>query len=97
MDLISKKPYSVLFLNRFGEAMGERGVQKLLRKYLKKAKIERGSIHSLRYTFGAQHIEKGTSLKTIQEAIGLKDSRFASIYVSLERNLMSKQLQDTVL
>jgi integrase/recombinase XerD len=43
---------SILFLNRFGEPLGERGIQKMLRKYLKRAGIGRASIHTLRHTFG---------------------------------------------
>jgi site-specific recombinase XerD len=63
---------NLLFLNRFGETLGERGVQKMLKKYLKKSGVERATIQTLRHTFGAQHIAKGTSLKTIQEVMGLK-------------------------
>jgi site-specific recombinase XerD len=60
-----------LFLNRFGEPVSDRGVQKMLRKYLKRAGIGDASIHTLRHTFGAQHVAKGTDLKTIQEVMGL--------------------------
>ena len=74
---------TVPFLNRFGEPMGERGVQKMLKKYLKKSGVERATIQTLRHTFGAQHIAKGTSLKTVQEVMGFRDPRSASIYVSL--------------
>jgi site-specific recombinase XerD len=66
---------SILFLNRFGEPIGERGVQKMLRKHLKKTGIGRASIHILRHTFGAHHIANGTSLKTVQEVMGHKDPR----------------------
>jgi len=79
---------SIFFLNRFGESMGERGVQKMLRKYLKKAGIGRASIHTLRHTFGAQHIAKGTNPKTVQEVMGLKDARSTSMYVSIAKRLV---------
>jgi integrase/recombinase XerD len=84
----------VLFLNRFGEAMGERGVQKMLRKYLKKAGIGRASIHTLRHTFGAHHIAKGTSIATIQEVMGLKDTRSTSIYQALAKEVVRRELQN---
>src|SRR5687768_4860352 len=54
---------NVFFLNRFGEPLGESGVQKMLRRYLKRAGIDRASVHTLRHTFGAQHIAKGTDPK----------------------------------
>jgi integrase/recombinase XerD len=88
---------SILFLNRFGESLGERGVQKMLRNYLKKAGIGRASIQTLRHTFGAQHIAKGTSLNTIQEVMGLKDARSTMIYHALAKEVVSRELQDNAL
>jgi site-specific recombinase XerD len=88
---------SVFFLNRFDEPMGERGVQKMLRKYLRRSGIGKASIHTLRHTFGAQHIAKGTSVKTIQEVMGLKDTRSTSIYQSLAREVVSRELQENAL
>jgi integrase/recombinase XerD len=88
---------SVLFLSRFGEALGERGVQKMLKKYLRSAGIEKASIHTLRHTFGAQHIAKGTSTKTIQDVMGLKDVRSTSVYQTLAREVVSRELQENSL
>ena len=85
---------SVLFLNRFGEPLGESGVQKMLRKYLRSAGIGKASIHTLRHTFGAQHIAKGTSTKTIQDVMGLKDVRSTSVYQTLAREVVSRELQE---
>lgn len=84
---------SILFLNRFDEPLGERGVQKMLRKYLKRAGFGRASIHTLRHTFGTQHIAEGASLKTIQEVMGLKDVRSTSIYQALAKEVISRELQ----
>lgn len=85
MDIRKGAESDVLFLNRFGEALGESGVQKMLRRHLKTAGIGRASIHTLRHTFGAQHIAKGTSLKTVQDVMGLKDFRSISIYADLAK------------
>jgi len=84
-------------LNRFGEALGESGVQKMLRKYIKSAEIGNASIHTLRHTFGAQHIAKGTSLKTIQEVMGLKDTRSITIYQTLAKEVISRELQENAI
>jgi integrase/recombinase XerD len=88
---------TIFFLNRFGEPMQERGIQKMLRKYLKIAKIGNAGIQTLRHTFGAHHIAKGTELKTVQEVMGLKDTRSVSIYQSLAKELVSKELQENAL
>src|SRR5258705_8715278 len=55
---------NILFLNRFGESIGERGVQKMFSKYLQMAGIGRATVQTLRHTFGAQHMAKGTSPET---------------------------------
>jgi site-specific recombinase XerD len=88
---------SVLLLNRFSEPLTASGVQKMLRKYLKKAKIEEASIHTLRHTFGAYHVARGTDPKTVQDVMGLKDDRSAAIYQSLAREVVSRELQDHAL
>jgi len=77
---------NVLFLNKFSQAMGERGVQKMFRKHLKKTGIVKTSIHTLRHTFGAQQIAKGISPQNIQRVMGLRDPRSTSMYVSLVRS-----------
>jgi site-specific recombinase XerD len=88
---------SILFLNRFGKPLGERGVQKMLRKYLERAGIGRASIHTLRHTFGFHQIANGTEPTTIQGIMGNKDPRSMSIYVSLARELLNRKLQDNAL
>jgi integrase/recombinase XerD len=92
-DVRERSESSTIFLNRFGEALGESGVQKMLRKYLKTAEIGKASIHTLRHTFGAQHIAKGTSTKTIQDVMWLKDVRSTSVYQTLAREVVSRELQ----
>lgn len=76
---------NILFLNRFDEPVSERGVQKMLRKYLKRAGIERASIHTLRHTFGAYQLAKGVSLETLQEVMGHRDSRDTAVYRSVSK------------
>lgn len=88
---------TILFQNRFGEALGERGVQKMLKKALNKAGIGRASIQTLRHTFGAHHVARGTDPKTIQDVLGLKDTRSAAVYQSLAREVVSRELQENSL
>jgi integrase/recombinase XerD len=94
MDIREDTGNGILFLNRLDEPLGESGVQKMLKKYLKKAGIERASIHTLRHTFGAHHIAKGTDPKTVQDVMGLKDERSAAIYQSLAKEVVSRELQE---
>jgi integrase/recombinase XerD len=96
-DVREQTGNNIFFLNRFSEALGESGVQKMLRKYLKRAEIGKASIHTLRHTFGAQHIAKGTDLKTIQEVMGLKDNRSTAVYQTLAKEVVSRELQENSL
>lgn len=91
------KEYGILFVNRFGESLGERGVQKMLKKYLEKAGIAGASIQTLRHTFGAQHLAKGTSPKTVQDVMGLKDARSTAIYHTLAKKIVSRELEEHAL
>jgi integrase/recombinase XerD len=75
----------ILFLNRFGKPLGERGVQKILKKYLIVAKIRGASVHTLRHTFAAQCLAKGMDLEALKNLMGLQDIRSASVYLSLSR------------
>ena len=86
-------PTGTVFANRFGKPLGARGVQKLIKKYLDRSGIRGASVHSLRHTFGAQHAAQGTSLKTLQEAMGHQDIRTTSLYLSLAQLTMREELQ----
>lgn len=74
-----------LFLNRFGNPLGERGVQKIIRKYFGIAGVVGGSVHTLRHTFGIQRVTEGTDAITLQQILGLRDPRAASVYISISR------------
>ncbi len=89
--------YHNLFINKFREPLGQRGVQKVVWKYLDEASIQGASVHSLRHTFGTHHVAKGTSLRTVQEALGHQDLKTTSVYVSLAREVMNKELQEHAL
>ena len=69
----------------------------MVKKYLKEAGIKGASVHTLRHTFGTHHVAKGTSLRTVQEALGHADLKTTSIYVSLAREVMDKEMQEHAL
>jgi integrase/recombinase XerD len=85
--------FSILFLNRFAKPLGDRGVQKMLRKYMKRAGIGTASIHTLRHTFGVHHALNGASIKNLKEVMGHRDLRSTEIYFSLTKE-MRKEMQN---
>lgn len=88
---------NALFLNRFDEAVGDRGVQKIIRKYLKLVGVRRASVHTLRYTFGAYHILKGARVETLKGIMGHREKRSTSIYVELAKVIAIKELQNNAI
>jgi site-specific recombinase XerD len=72
-----------LFINRSGEQLGKRGVEKVIGKYFEIAGIGNASVNSLRHTFGTLQVVKGTDLKTIQKVMGHKERRTTEIYLYL--------------
>ena len=96
-DVRTEGDWEALFVNKWGKRLGSRGVQKLIQYYYQKAGIERAKVNTLRHTFGIQHVIKGTSLKTIQEVMGHKDSRTTQLYVVAAQEVMRKELQQHAL
>lgn len=86
-----------LFVTKFKEQMGKRGVQNVVKKYLEEAGIEAAHTHTLRHTHATHHAAKGTDLKTIQENLGHASLKTTSIYVSLAKEAQKKALQENAL
>ncbi len=88
---------SALFTNRFGEPLGPRGVEKIIKKYMLQTNIRDASVQSLRHTFGIHHIVSGAKLRTIQEVMGHRDSRTTSSYLAFVKEEISKNVQEHAL
>jgi site-specific recombinase XerD len=86
-----------LFVSKFRTGISPRGYEWILGRYLKQANIEGASVHTLRHTFGTHMAKNGANLKTIQEMMGHADLKTTSIYVSLARNMMNKDVQEFAL
>lgn len=86
-----------VFVSKFRRPLGPRASQNIVKKYLDEAGIEDASVHTLRHTFATHHMAKGTSLRTVQEALGHADLKTTSVYVSLAREVMNKELQEHAL
>lgn len=77
--------------------MGPRAIQRVVAKYLNEAGIKNASVHTLRHSFATHHVAQGTSLRTIQEALGHSDLKTTSIYVSTAKPAMKRDLQEHAL
>lgn len=86
-----------LFLSKFKRGLGSWGVEDVVVKYLKLAKINGASVHALRHTFATQHVKKGTELSVVKEALGHQNLATTFRYVGLLREQMDKRLQENAL
>lgn len=86
-----------LFVTKFREPMGPRAIQRMVHGYMDEAGIQNASVHTLRHSFATHHVAKGTSLRTIQESLGHADLKTTSVYVSMAKEAMKRELQDHAL
>lgn len=95
-DYLNARPSTAvdsLFVTKTGVSLGERGLQKMIQKYLDLAGIKNASVESLRHTFAAHHVAKGTDIKTVQEILGHQDSRSTQIYFTMAQQLRQQELE----
>jgi len=75
-----------LFLNKLGNALGKRGVEKIIEKYLAMVGIKNASVNSLRHTFAAQLAAKGKDKTILRLVMGIKDEKTTGRYYSFLNN-----------
>jgi integrase/recombinase XerC len=90
--------YRALFLNRFEQPMGVRGVQKLVERYRQGAGIEkRITPHSLRHTFGTQKARMGATAFQLRDFLGHANLATTQLYVHLSQEDGKKVMEATSL
>jgi integrase/recombinase XerC len=88
----------VLFVNRFGAPLSERGVRRIVEKYRTAAALtKKASPHSLRHTFASYKATKGVPLRQVQEWLGHKSLATTQIYLHLDRRDAKKAMEATSL
>ncbi len=89
-------PY--LFLNRWNQQIGERGVRDIVLKYRQAAGIKKAaSCHSLRHTFATAKARQGVSAFRLKEWLGHAKLDTTQIYVHLGREGAQKIMEETSL
>ncbi|MDD4899706.1 MAG: tyrosine recombinase XerC [Candidatus Omnitrophica bacterium] len=79
-----KKESRVLFLNKSGSRITDRGVRGVLVKYLRAAGIKDGvSPHTLRHSFATHLLNHGADLRSVQELLGHANLSTTQIYTHL--------------
>ncbi len=90
-ELIGKKKSNALFLNRYGQRLPERSVQKILGQYTLKAGLKkRVHPHMLRHTFATHLLDGGADLRVVQELLGHERLSSTQIYTHVTKKQARK-------
>jgi len=85
------KKSQALFLNRYGQRLPARSVQRLLEQYAKKAGTgKRVHPHMLRHTFATHLLEGGADLRVVQELLGHARLTSTQIYTHVTKGQARK-------
>ena len=97
--LLAKAPMSfenAVFLNRFGQRITDRGVRKLLDKYVEQVCLERKiSPHALRHSFATHLLNAGADLRSVQEMLGHVSLSSTQIYTHVTNVRLQKVYRET--
>lgn len=86
-----------LFLNKYGEELSGRSIQRMVEKYLKQANIKNASVHSLRHTMATHYLAKGGDIRSVQNMLGHASLETTQIYAGLAKKVQKKMVQDFAL
>ncbi len=90
-ELLGRKKSRALFLNRDGERLPARRIQKILAKYARLAGIDkRVHPHLLRHTFATHLLDGGADLRVVQELLGHADLSSTQIYTHVTKSQAKK-------
>lgn len=90
-ELLGEKRSDAVFVNRYGDRLIERRVQKILDGYAKAVGIgKRVHPHILRHTFATHLLDGGADLRVVQELLGHANLSSTQIYTHVSKSQARK-------
>ena len=86
-----------LFTTKTGVGLGRRSIETIIAKVCKQAGLRGVSVRTLRHTFAAHSLAKGTTIEVMQKALGLASPTSIEDYLDAARQLMDVELQRNAL
>ena len=90
-SLLGEKRSNAIFLNRYGQRIMERRVQKIIQEYAERAGIDkRVHPHMLRHTFATHLLDGSADLRVVQELLGHANLSSTQIYTHITKSQARK-------
>jgi site-specific recombinase XerD len=84
--LLGKKKTDAVFINRYGNQLIERRIQKIVKMYAGKSGItKRVHPHTIRHTFATHLLDGGADLRVVQELLGHASLTTTQIYTHVSQ------------
>ena len=89
--LLGKKKTDAVFINRYGNQLIERRIQKIVKMYAGKSGItKRVHPHTIRHTFATHLLDGGADLRVVQELLGHASLTTTQIYTHVSQTQAKK-------
>lgn len=80
-----------LWLNKYGTRLTDRGVRRLVEKYVQQVSLTKGiSPHSIRHSFATHLLNAGADLRVVQEFLGHVNISTTQIYTHITRDRLKE-------
>lgn len=92
VKLQGKSDTQALFLNRFGDRIVQRRIQRLVTKYARQAGIEmRVHPHVMRHTFATHLLDGGADLRVVQDLMGHAQLSATQVYTHVSQSQIRRK------